>query len=233
MRFQSTALLFAIVATGCSGTSVRSTRAEVQSAPATVQATADNAKKRPLEIALEIAKRHLEQAKMAMEVDIAAKEKELAFAEKDLAMAKEKLETFKTLELPNKLAQAELDVQRMSDAAQENADELSQIEAMYEGQKLDDRTKEFVVSRGRRNAERAAKQLEIAKKNMEVTTKHDLPREQAKLELDVARKEADLQKSRAALQNDRIDREVRVLSAESEVAKAETDLAAAAAGVKS
>ncbi len=63
--------------------------------------------------------------------------------------------------------------------------ELAQIEIMYKDQNLDGLTAEFVVSRGRRNAERAAQRIEIQEFGFARFKNHELPQEEQGLSLPV------------------------------------------------
>lgn len=198
---------------------------DVAAAPkAAANGAADAMKQRVAETALKVAEKKLAQVKLQAASELAAKERDLAFSDLELQMARAKLELYTSIEMPNKLAQAKLDLQRMRDNAQERADELAQIEVMYNESELDDKTREFVLQRGKRQAESSARQLEIAERNLTVTEKHDLPREKARLELEVSKKASELDKAKAALEADRIEREIRLLNAETELAKAQNEL---------
>jgi hypothetical protein len=191
---------------------------------AALEGAATDVKKQSAAIALTIAEKRLEQTRLQGEADHASKERDVEFAATELEFAKAKLEQFKAIEMPNRIAEAQLDLQRVRDSAKERADELAQIEAMYSEQKIDDKTKEFVLERGRRQAEAGAKQVEIAVRRHELATQHEIPREFARLQLDLAKKTSELEKARIGLQTSRIEREIKQLSAEGELTKARNEL---------
>ena len=136
---------------------------------------------------LEKARAQLEIAGLEMESYEAKQADRLRFAAAELALAESELALFKSSKAPNRLASEELDVRAAKDRAQEAAEELAQIEIMYEDQDLDDLTAEFVVSRGRRSAERAAARIEILEAGLVALETSELPREQKRLELAVER----------------------------------------------
>lgn len=235
VRFAPLALFLALPACGTlfdggSKAAVDGASPSTKSAP--TNAAADALKGRIAQTSLKVAEKKLAQAKLQAEAELAAKERDLAFSGQELQMARAKLELYTTTEMPNKLAQAKLDLQRMRDNAQERADELAQIEIMYDESEIDDKTKEFVLQRGKRQAEASTRQLEIAERNFEVTEKHDLPREKARLELEVAKKASELEKAKAALEADRLEREIRLLNAGTELEKAQNEIQQAAGEAK-
>ncbi len=166
---------------------------------------------------LEIAVAKLKQA----EVNAAAQEidsrQAVDHANMELKIATGKLAQFVGIDAPNRIAQEELNLQRVKDRAQEAAEELKQIEIMYEEQDLEDRTAEFVINRGKRNAERSRQQIRIQEKEFEALKGHELPREQATLELDVAKKRAAVEKAERDAEAGALLKEIAKMSAEAEL----------------
>jgi len=109
----------------------------------------------------------------------------LAVAKAELALAEAALATFQQYERMDRQAESELELQGVRDRAQEAAEELAQLEVMYREQDLDDRTREFVLSRGRRDAQRAQQRIQLAERAHERLVREDLPREETKLRLEV------------------------------------------------
>lgn len=181
-------------------------------------------KREDLERKLNIAKMKLEVAAMELEAQKVAAELSVRHAREELEIARGKLEQFRSIDAPNRLDSARLSLQSAKDRAVEAAEELEQIEIMYEGQDLDDRTAEFVVSRGRRNAERAAQRISIQEGQLKALEQHELPRETRSMELSVERKEADVDKAARSARTGELQKRIGVLSAESEVAKLEDQL---------
>jgi hypothetical protein len=131
--------------------------------------------------------RKLDVAQRELAALSARQEAALAAARTELDLAEGKLETFREFERPSRLGETRLDLRTTKDRAQEAADELAQIEAMYEEQDLDDLTKEFVVARGRRQAERAAERVSLEEQDLTRLTERTLPAEELELRLAVDR----------------------------------------------
>ena len=100
-------------------------------------------------------------------------EDRVRFANVEMEMAQAKLEVFRKSVMPERLASERLNLASAKDRAQQAADEL------------DDLTAEFVVSRGRRNAERAAQRIEIQEIGFARFKNHELPQEEQGLSLSV------------------------------------------------
>jgi hypothetical protein len=112
-------------------------------------------------------------------------EDRVRFANVEVGMAQAKLDVFRKSVMPERLASESLSLVSAKDRAQQAADELAQIEIMYKDQDLDDLTAEFVVSRGRRNAERAAQRIGIMEIGFLRLENHELPQEEQGLSLAV------------------------------------------------
>ncbi|MDP6741009.1 MAG: hypothetical protein QF404_13455 [Planctomycetota bacterium] len=128
-------------------------------------------------------------------------EDRIRFANVEVDMAQAKLDVFRESVRPERLANESLSLASAKDRAQQAADELAQIEIMYKDQDLDDLTAEFVVSRGRRNAERAAQRIGIMEIGFARLENHELPQEEQGLSLDV-------EKAASALHRLHSDREI-------------------------
>lgn len=182
-------------------------------------------KRRALERKMKIAELKLEQARMALESarESAALAEKHARVELELAMGK--MTQYAEVDSKNKIEQAELSLRGARDRAHEAAEELAQIELMYEGQDLDDRTAEFVIARGKRNAERAARQIAIQERSLASLAEHEVPREIRRLQLDVDRKKAALEKEARSARVADLKNRIGVLSAESEIAGHQEEMA--------
>ena len=121
-------------------------------------------------------------------------EDRVRFANVELGMARAKVDIFRESVMPERLANERLSLASVKDRAQQAADELAQIEIMYEDQDLDDLTAEFVVSRGRRNAERAAQRIGIMEIGFARLENHELPQEEQGLSLAVEKATSALQR---------------------------------------
>jgi hypothetical protein len=183
--------LLAILLVGCAVTDTQSAAPRTADEPAEA---ADPARERAdLERKLAIARARLELAELeasAFEHRTAAR---LQQSQAEVELAQDALTLFRDGRLPQRLATERLDLQTTRDRAQEALDELAQIEIMYKEQDLDDLTAEFVVSRGRRQAERAQARIEIAEAALKVLEERELPQEVERLELAVAKAHAELE----------------------------------------
>jgi len=135
-----------------------------------------------LEHDLQVRSSKLAIAEMKIQGDVLQREQRLAHLRADLAMAEAKLQNFVAVTLPSRKARAELDLRGARDFATEAAEELRQIEIMYEEQDLADKTAEFVVSRGQRRADRAARRIAIQEAEVASLVAHELPQEQMRHE---------------------------------------------------
>lgn len=175
---------------------------------------------------LEIARAKLDQARFDGETAAMTSRRALENAEIDLKLAATSLEQFQKVEMPTKIAQAELQLRGSHDRAEEAAEELKQIEIMYKEQDLQEMTAEFVVKRGKRSAERAAQMLEIEKRNFESLKTHEMPKRLRQLELEVDAKKAALEKARRDMESGATGRKIALMAAESEIAGLEEELVA-------
>jgi len=181
---------------------------------------------------LKVAELKLEGARIELDSFQASHEVRVKHARAELQLAEAELAQFREVDRPARLAETELDLRSARDRAQEAAEELEQIEIMYEGQDLDDRTAEFVVSRGRRNAERAAQRIQIQEMLARGQADRELPREQSRLELAVSRAAAALADLELEGRVDAYQKRASVLEAEAEVARIRHDLKEAAEEAK-
>ena len=182
--------------------------------PSTVAAAGDQ-----IELDLALAEQRLVQAQLEADTHDLDARTRIEHAQIEVELAKAKLVKFEKLDAPNRRASAELDLRSAKDRAQEAADELKQIELMYEGQDLQDLTAEFVVSRGRRNAERAAARIAIQERELDALVNHALPLERKQLALELERKRAGLKKAEMDAKSGALAKRIGVMKAESELVK--------------
>lgn len=138
----------------------------------------------------EVLQRKIEVAELELAAMGARHGAALAAARTELTLAEGDLATFREFDRPTRVGMATLDLRATSDRAQEAAEELAQIQAMYDDQDLDDVTREFVIARGRRLAERTAQRIELEQQNLTRLTDRSLPAEEVKLTLAVDRARA-------------------------------------------
>lgn len=200
--------------------------------PAAATASSDEAAGDPVD--LEQLERDLARARIRLEIARleagSARAKavgEVDFAQVELDLAREDLERFSAEIRQRRVAEAQLDLQTARDRAQEAQDELAQIEIMYDGQDLDDLTAEFVVSRGRRQAQRAQARIALQEAAFANLRDHELRQEEARLTLAVRRKELALDQARIGAQVTDQRQELAIDEAEQAVADLEEKLAEA------
>lgn len=187
------AALAALLAAGCAATPQTSAVVDDTRAAESKQEPKE-VRLRRIEREMEVASARLAVARLEQEAFEQKHKAELQQARAEMELAQAKLALFREEEAPRRLASERLDLQQVKDRAQEAADELKQIEIMYEDQDLDDVTAEFVVSRGRRHAARAAARIEIEEGALRALEERELPREEQQLQLEVDKAAAHLRK---------------------------------------
>lgn len=183
-------------------------------------------KEKGLERKLEVAKARLAVAQLEAEAFERQQQVKVWEASMAVEMAEAKLGRFREADMPNRLASERLDLRTAKDRAQEAADELKQIEIMYEEQDLDDLTAEFVVSRGRRSAERAAARIGIQEAKLKALEERELPEEEKSLSVALDKAKAGLDKASAEGETGTRNKAIAVQEAENTIAGLQDELAA-------
>jgi multidrug resistance efflux pump len=116
-----------------------------------------------LELDLRLAKAQLAKAVEDRLLGARADALALAQAERALADAEGELKTFDEVDGKHLLANADLAVKQNQDVADDQKEELDQLEKMYKSEELTNATAEIVVRRARRNLERTKTYLEMAR----------------------------------------------------------------------
>lgn len=224
-RVRTPLVLFAAILASCSSTEVAKQVDTPMNDGPSAGAADEGPDRGELEHKLTVARARLELA----ELDRSAAEQQaatrIAKAESELEQSQAALALFREAHMPQRIAREELDLQTTKDRAQEAADELAQIEIMYKEQDLDDLTAEFVVSRGRRQAERAQTRIEIAEAAFKALTEQELPQELAKLELAVSQAEAGVAEARVRRELDTLTKGIAVTEARHTVEELAAELA--------
>lgn len=166
------------------------------------------------------------------EADLAIHEEEIdvdrRLADAELELAQQKLVQF-DVDAKSRIAEAELELQSAKDEATEAKEELEQIEVMYTERDLDDRTAEFVVNRGRRNAERAATKIAIEEEKLAALKELQVPRERREISLEVERQTVEIAKQVRQGELALMDARIQVLESRQEVERLEGEIAKATA----
>ena len=217
-----------VLAAGCASTSVKDSPASTARATeATTDESADetDAKRRDLDRKLAVARAKLEVARLEAEAYEKKQEASLRHAAAEVALAEARLARFREADAPNRLANEQLSLRTAKDRAQEAADELAQIEIMYEDQDLDDVTAEFVVSRGRRSAARAAARIEIMEAQYAALEERELPQDAQRFELELDKARSGLEAAQRDAEIGRHGKRIAVQEAENAIRKLEEELA--------
>ena len=174
---------------------------------------------------LEVAQARHEIAVLEASAYDAKLDAQLRHAQAAVEMAEVKLATFREVERPNRIATEELNLRSARDRAQEAADELAQVEIMYAEQDLNDMTREFVISRERRNAERAAKRIQIQEGEFTAFKERELPQKESELKLAVDKATAGLKAAEREGEIKKRQHAIGVREAEMKVKNLEDELA--------
>jgi len=212
-----TAAYLPLCLAGLIGCSSLETQGSTPGRPAQEKQDDADAERRSLQRKLEIAMLRMQQTQM--EADTAAEKAQVAvdLAREELTLAEGKLAQFRDIDMPNSVAKTELSLKRAMDSTQEAAEELKQLEIMYNEQDLEDMTSEFVINRGKRRAERAQLSLAIQRSEFASLKDHSMPRELRSHELDVLRKTSALKSAEADAKAGELKHKIALLKVESEV----------------
>lgn len=190
--------------TSCSSTDHDDTheRADTDGAAAALEAAEEQAEApdpdelAKLEHDLRSAQVKLEIARLEMEGAQIEQAQSLDHARTKLALAEAELANYAEVEMTNRLEGEQLSLQGAKDSAKDAEDELTQLEIMYLEQDLEEMTREYVISRGRRRAARAMGRIAIAEREMQALKDFELPSKRAKLEMAVERAAKKLDEAR-------------------------------------
>lgn len=177
-----------------------------------------------LERELKTAKLKLSKTKMTGQHAQVDHDESIVKAEAELELARTKLHNLVRILGPQRIARAELDLQRAEDRFIESQQELEQLELMYSEEQFADQTKEIVIERAKRRLERAQQDLELRKKTFKTLIEVTIPLETNEQELGIQKQERALMKLRRDHECALIDQKVAVLDAEVEIIRLENEL---------
>jgi len=118
----------------------------------------------------------------------------VARAEFDAKTAREALEQFEKTGLPLRLEEADHSLQGTRNWIADQTEELKQLEKMYKSDDLTEETEEIVLSRARRDLDRAKKSLDFQTRRDKTMREVDMPRERESLQLEARRTAAERDK---------------------------------------
>ena len=175
---------------------------------------------------LALAELELEKAQLESEQGLAKAELALKLATGKLVEAQATLAAFNERGKVIDHGERKLAVDRTSGRAEDAAAELAELEAMYAEEEFAEKTKELVITRGRRNLEHAQRGVAIGEGKFEKLQRDELPAEERELERAVVEAEGKLQAARLALRIAELKGRVAVAEAETkldEARKGDTD----------
>lgn len=129
-----------------------------------------------LEFSLEMAHRKLASAKLSAELGMIEAEHKVAMAQVDVADAQFELDEQTRVVAPQRLAEADLSLDRSAGRLADSRAELAQIVAMYAGEEFAESSKELVIERSRRGVEQAERSLALQRAEREHLETVELPR---------------------------------------------------------
>jgi hypothetical protein len=176
---------------------------------------------------LEIATTKLERAKMDAEQGQIESALAVDKAKHELELAQKALDHYVNVEMPQKRARGELELTQMKDSLTEQEEELAQLELMYKGDDLGDKTKEIVIARTKRRLERVKASLALQTKDLDDLVNVQQPEQKAKLEVALKEKQSDLQRAESSAKSSAIDKQLAVKSQTMETEKLKREYAKA------
>ena len=219
--------LFLALASGCAGPGHSDAAPEAPAHPDKDSAGEDQGqeeKLHELEQKLELTRVRLEISEHQLVAARASSENRLSRLEAEIELAQRNLSKLVEADAPARIASAELDLRSTRDRAQEAAEELAQIELMYEDQDLNDKTAEFVVGRGRRMAERAAARIAIQEARFDTLKEIEIPMDEQRATLEVQAKVRGLEEARREVEITLMNKELALTEARQAVERAEREL---------
>ncbi|QDU67991.1 hypothetical protein [Engelhardtia mirabilis] len=194
----------------------------------------DDAEKKAHKLAREIAGMEwkLEQAQLdrtATEIDVALDLGQAEQAVVDAGVAVEEaalaLQTFTQVESAHELDSSKLDLDRSQTRAVQAAQELAELQSMYDVEEFAEKTKELVISRGQTNLEMAQRSLDLQQRSHALLSDFELPKKTRALQREVDEAKRKLKRAERQLEKARIEAEKRRRSAAHEIEELELDLA--------
>ena len=149
----------------------------------------------------------------------------VARAEFEAATAQARLEQFEKIDVPLRLEESDHSLQGTRNWIADQTEELKQLEKMYKADDLTEETEEIVLTRARRDLERAKKSLDFQTRRDKTMREVDLPREHESLKLEARRTAAERDKAVAVTALSTSQARLEVARSAANVERQETDLA--------
>lgn len=135
-------------------------------------------------------------------------------AKRDLTLAKDALDHDLEVATPLELRNARLGLQRQEDYMTDATMELEQLTSMYKDQDISALTSELVITRAKRDLERAKETLEITRKNFDVLKTVTIPKRHESLKHEVVLKIRAHEAAKAALELNALTQEKALANAQ-------------------
>lgn len=237
-RASLAALLLALVPAVAALPSCRSASGKTDAADATAKekpladadSDKDDAEKDDLEILkkereLAYSRMELAVAKLSVEAESREGDEAIRDAEESLALARNEMEEFEKVDREKSIARSDLSLDRGKWSREMSAQELGELQAMYQAEEFAQLTKELVLTRGQKSLEFAERDLALDRKDAAQLREYELPRKEKELARKVAKAERALADARAKKGKGDIERELKLLRATNAVDEAERELA--------
>lgn|GEM_PF-5916199 len=180
---------------------------------------------RRLERRIEIAQLRLAQCQIADEHEALRYRQRLARAEKEFELARRRVEIFNEMTIPNRLARAELLLQRAEDDLVEAREELERLQGACSAEESLTAQQAAGLEHARRVVERRQREAEIQREELRLLREVLLPLEAMELQLESDRRKQAVLELHWDNESAMLDRRMALLEAEEEVERLENELA--------
>jgi hypothetical protein len=178
----------------------------------------------------ELARLELELARLEAQQAVTGAERKLVEARIGQEKAGLEREAFDALGRARELDESRLGIDQARGRAEDAAAELAELEAMYAAEEFATKTKELVLTRGRRQLELAKRALDLAERQDKELSGFELPAKERELELARVGAEKELKEAEEGLTKVRLEQKIAIAKAEQEVAELERKLRKTKAG---
>jgi len=219
-------LALVLLTLGCAGTGgVRTGSDQAGDAASSDEGAADDpAKERAAaERAVRVAELELDQARLEAKRDAEKAQLDLDEARMEYTKAQRAMQAFdqaRALELDK----ARLDVDRSTGRARDAELELAELEAMYADEEFAEKTKELVLTRGRRTLDEARRALALEERRLVHLTEVELPAQEHELKMELMSAKAARKAAQIALEVNEIETRLALDEAEEELRDARAKL---------
>ncbi|MDY7108546.1 MAG: HlyD family efflux transporter periplasmic adaptor subunit [Planctomycetota bacterium] len=162
-------------------------------------------------------KSRLDMAREDRDMNVEAAKIRLERARRATLAAEHELEIWEKYNSDRMLKTAELSVRQRENNLDDQKEELAQLEAMYEGTRLDSETKEIVLERARRNVRMSEQWLEISRNDALITRQYRHPDQDRAVRENAVHKAIELEHVRISNRLNAVRKELEIASLERKV----------------